>query len=83
MSTTNERSAPAYVREADAAKLLCLAAGTLQNWRALGEGPPYLKLGGRVVYAQADLIAWAEGQRRGDASAADRKPRPPSGREAA
>jgi hypothetical protein len=53
-----------FLREAEAADLLRLAAGTLQNRRISGGGPPFLKLGGRIVYARADLIAWAEAQRR-------------------
>ncbi len=28
---------------------------TLERWRWLGEGPPYLKIGGRVVYRLEDI----------------------------
>lgn len=28
---------------------------TLENWRALGRGPAYLKLGSRVLYPQQEL----------------------------
>ena len=35
---------------------------TLENWRGLGIGPRYLKLGGRVAYRIADLDAWLDEQ---------------------
>jgi predicted site-specific integrase-resolvase len=28
---------------------------TLERWRWTGEGPPYIKLGGRVVYRLEDI----------------------------
>jgi hypothetical protein len=31
---------------------------TLANWRYQGTGPQYLKLGGRVLYPLAELLAW-------------------------
>ena len=31
---------------------------TLANWRYQGEGPQYLKLGGRVLYPLEALIEW-------------------------
>lgn len=31
---------------------------TLERWRWLGEGPRYIKLGGRVVYRLADIEAF-------------------------
>ena len=33
---------------------------TLDRWRWAGEGPPFLKLGGRVVYRIADIEAFEE-----------------------
>ena len=42
---------------------------TLARWRIQGCGPAYRKFGRRVVYAQADLTAWAEAQRRASTSA--------------
>jgi hypothetical protein len=50
--------------EAEAAEFLRLATGTLQNKRVSGDGPPFLKLGAKVVYKRDDLLAWAEGLRR-------------------
>lgn len=48
----------------ETAERLGLGAGTLNNWRVTGEGPPFLKLGGRVLYDPADLAAWLDERRR-------------------
>jgi len=37
---------------------------TIQRWRVIGYGPPYLKIGHSVRYFQSDLINWLEAQRR-------------------
>jgi hypothetical protein len=50
---------PRYLRTPDAAVHLGLAAQTLAKHRCYGTGPKFHKLGGRVVYAIADLDAWA------------------------
>lgn len=31
---------------------------TFNNWRTVGGGPPYLKIGGRVLYRLSDVIEW-------------------------
>lgn len=51
---------PRYLRTPDAAVHLGLSARTLEKHRCYGTGPVYRKLGGRIVYALADLDAWAE-----------------------
>jgi hypothetical protein len=33
---------------------------TLQRWRQIGEGPAFLKLGGRVVYRIVDVEAYEQ-----------------------
>jgi predicted DNA-binding transcriptional regulator AlpA len=48
------------LRTPDAAILLGLSARTLEKHRCYGTGPAYRKLGGRVVYAVEDLLAWAD-----------------------
>ncbi len=37
---------------------------TLERWRWTGEGPPYLKLGGRVLYRLSDIEAFEQSQLR-------------------
>lgn len=33
---------------------------TLANWRSLRFGPPYAKVGGRVLYKIADVVDWEQ-----------------------
>lgn len=50
------------VDERETAAILNVEVGTLRNWRSLGKGPRYRKIGGRLVrYHRADLAAFAEG----------------------
>ena len=41
--------------EQEAGAYLCLAAGTLRNWRKDGVGPAFIKLGRSVRYTADDL----------------------------
>jgi predicted DNA-binding transcriptional regulator AlpA len=34
--------------------------GTLANWRYLGKGPRFVKVGRRVRYRRSDVEAWLE-----------------------
>jgi excisionase family DNA binding protein len=38
---------------------------TLSQWRYIGTGPAYLKLGRHVRYRREDVDAWLESQRHG------------------
>jgi predicted DNA-binding transcriptional regulator AlpA len=51
---------PRFLRTPEAARFLGLSHRTLEKHRTYGTGPVYRKIGGRVVYALADLQAWAE-----------------------
>lgn len=31
---------------------------TLANWRSTRQGPPYVKVGGRVLYPKEGLLEW-------------------------
>jgi hypothetical protein len=48
----------------EAAAFLRVAVATLSRWRVAGDGPPFRKFGRRVLYAQHDLIDWANRQSR-------------------
>lgn len=38
-----------------------ISTRTLSNWRSSGKGgPPYTKIGGRVLYPQSKLVEWEE-----------------------
>ena len=50
------------VDEKDAAAVLTLKVATLRNWRALKQGPKFIKLGKRAVrYRRGDLAAFIAG----------------------
>ena len=51
---------PRFLRTSEAARFLALSARALEKHRCYGPGPNYRKLGGRVMYALADLKAWAD-----------------------
>lgn len=47
----------------EAAPIIGVAVGTLQNWRVAGKGPRFRKAGRRVVYDLPDLEAWKDANR--------------------
>jgi hypothetical protein len=51
---------PRFLRTVEAGRFLGLSGRTLEKHRTYGTGPTYRKIGGRVVYALADLQAWAD-----------------------
>jgi len=53
---------PTFLTPKESAAFLRLSEVTLARWRIEGTGPAYRKFGRRVVYAKADLLAWADGQ---------------------
>lgn len=46
----------------EVADVLGLSIGTLANWRSLGMGPAYVKLGGRVRYRVSSVNTWFASQ---------------------
>lgn len=40
-----------------------LSPRTLEQWRWLGKGPKYLKIGARVLYDDEDIDAYESGRR--------------------
>ncbi len=48
-------TAPVWLREPEAAKVLGFAPGTLRQWRHHGRGPVFHKVGRSVVYNLAEL----------------------------
>lgn len=49
-----------FLRTPEAGRFLGLSGRTLEKHRTYGTGPTYRKIGGRVVYAVADLQSWAD-----------------------
>jgi hypothetical protein len=54
---------PEFLSAAEAASYLRLDQGTLANWRSAGRGPAYSRIGGRVLYEVADLVAFVSASR--------------------
>ncbi len=48
--------------ESQVASLTGLSKGTLRTWRCRRKGPPFRKLGSRVVYDARDVTAWIQSQ---------------------
>lgn len=57
---SNQNEPKQFLLQSAAAELICHSERTLEKWRVVGIGPPFLKLGRRVVYERAVLIAWAQ-----------------------
>jgi DNA-binding transcriptional MerR regulator len=58
---------PNLMTLAEVAEATRVAPGTLRYWRHIGgRGPRSFKPGRRVVYMEADVIAWLEETRDGD-----------------
>ena len=55
---------PAYLNEQELSRLTTLSRTTLQTLRSKGGGPPFAKLGRRIVYRLADVERWIEGRTR-------------------
>jgi predicted DNA-binding transcriptional regulator AlpA len=56
----------------ETAALLCISPRTLEAWRGRGQGPPFVRLGGRRGYRRADVAAWVEAQTSSPPGAAPR-----------
>lgn len=54
---------PELMTTPEVSSLTRLASETLRYYRHRGTGPASFKLGGRVVYRRADVLAWIEEQR--------------------
>lgn len=54
---------PAFDTKALAARW-GLKPSTLENWRNLGKGPVYRKIGGRVIYTAEDVAAFEQSAKR-------------------
>ena len=51
-----------YSNEAETAEQLNVAIATLRKWRALRKGPPWVKVGRQVIYADQSRETWLRGQ---------------------
>lgn len=47
-----------HLIQAEVAQRWCVSPRTLERWRWTGQGPRFLKVGGRVVYRIEDIEAY-------------------------
>ena len=57
--------APTFLTQHELAELLRLPERTLEDWRLMHAGPPYLKLGRHVRYDVDDVLARVRERRHG------------------
>jgi hypothetical protein len=60
-----------HLTQSEVARRWRMSPRTLERWRWLGQGPVYLKLGGRVAYRLEDIEAYERAQAH-DAGASQR-----------
>jgi hypothetical protein len=60
---------PTLLTVADVSDRLGVSVSYLNKLRGSGGGPPFVKIGTRVVYDPADLAAWLEGRKRASTGA--------------
>jgi len=53
-----------HLNQTDLARRWALSPRTLERWRCLGQGPSFMKIGGRVVYRVEDVEAFEVQQMR-------------------
>jgi hypothetical protein len=51
-----------HLNQSELAKRWSLSARTLERWRWQRQGPPFLKVGGRVVYRLEDIETYETAQ---------------------
>lgn len=49
-----------HINQKQLAERWGISQRTLERWRAIGWGPLFLKMGGRVVYREKDVLSYEE-----------------------
>jgi hypothetical protein len=62
-STAGQVEETRHLDQRDLARRWRISCRTLERWRWLEQGPPYLKIGGRVVYQLSDIEAYERRRR--------------------
>ncbi len=62
-----------HLNQVELSRRWSISPRTLERWRWLGQGPRYLKIGGRVVYRLEDIEAY-EAERTRESTAATAPP---------
>jgi hypothetical protein len=56
-----------HLNQIELARRWRISPRTLERWRWLGQGPVYLKIGGRVIYRLGDIELFEQQRARSDA----------------
>ena len=62
-----------HLNQVEVARRWSLSPRTLERWRWIGQGPRFLKIGGRVVYRLDDIEAYEAEQLRSSTVLPDRR----------
>ena len=54
-----------HLNQIDLARRWSISPRTLERWRWIGQGPRYIKIGGRVIYRVEEVEAFEAQQTRG------------------
>jgi Helix-turn-helix domain len=60
---------PSLLTQSETALLLRMSPHTLACWRSRSEGPPYTKLGGKILYRHDALLTWLAARTQAPANA--------------
>ncbi len=63
-----------HLNQIELAARLNISPRTLERWRWTGEGPRYMKVGGRVVYRLEDVEGYEDSQLRNSTAEISSKP---------
>ena len=63
-----------HLNQIDLARRWNISPRTLERWRWLGQGPRYIKIGGRVVYREEEVESFEAQQTRASTADAVRPP---------
>ena len=64
LKTTERTMSPTYLTQVELALRWRISPRTLERWRWAGEGLPFTKVGGRVLYSLSDIEAYEAAQTR-------------------
>jgi predicted site-specific integrase-resolvase len=59
-----------YFSPDEAARTIGVASQTLARWRCEGGGPPFIRVGRKIMYGATDITAWMNSRRMSSTSAA-------------
>ena len=57
-----------HLNQIDLSRRWSISPRTLERWRWIGQGPRYIKIGGRVIYRVEEVEAFEAQQTRGSTS---------------